>query len=92
MASNEGHIHWDGSQDFQVEYLGQSLQITSEDSNASTVHQDPEGTLRIRTMGESADGLTIPTQTGDWEAIPGTIPTLQARAGGATDIIRLRIA
>lgn len=90
MASNEGHIHWSGSSDETVNYLGQELQLTSEVSNAITARVDPIGTIRIRLSGSVEAGLALPSE--GWGAIPGTLPTLEARADGhyPTGYIRIR--
>lgn len=93
MPSNEGHIHWDGSADSTINYLGQELQLTAEVSNmASTTNTDPIGTVRIRLSGFGGTGLAMPTDS--WQAIPGTSPALQARVDGhyVTGYIRIRQA
>lgn len=80
MASNEGHIHWDGSPDSEITYLNQSLTILSEISNMSTVTVDPRGTLRIKATGFGSQGLALPSS--DWQPVPGTAPTLEVRMDG----------
>lgn len=94
MASNEGHIHWNTlSPITQVNYAEQDLELTAETSNmANVVKQDPGGTVRIRAAGFGSQGLAIPTE--GWQAIPGTSPTLQARADAADQVgyIRIRVA
>ncbi len=80
MPSNEGHIHFSGSADETVNYLGQELQLTSEVSNMVTVKQDPIGTIRIRLNGSALTGLALPTD--GWQTIPGTSPILEARMDG----------
>lgn len=92
MPSNEGHIHWDGSANSTVNYLGQELQLASEVSNKATVNIDPIGTIRIRLSGSVLTGLPIPTD--GWQAIPGTSPILEANAAGHYPVgyIRVRAA
>lgn len=92
MPSNEGHVHWDGTADSTVNYLGQELQLTAEVSNVVIVKADPVGTIRIRLSGSSLTGLALPTD--GWQAIPGTSPVLEARQDGhyATGYIRIRQA
>lgn len=92
MPSNEGHIHWGGSADSTINYLGQELQLTSEVSNMVTVKTDPIGTIRIRLSGSPQTGLAIPTE--GWQTIPGTSPALEARAdaGYFVGYIRIRQA
>jgi hypothetical protein len=95
VPSEEGHIHWTGSADDTVTYLGQELQMTSELSNMATTavaKQDPIGSIRLRVNGSSLTGLRIPTD--GWEDVPGSDPVLQARADGYYPIgyIRIRLA
>jgi hypothetical protein len=93
MPSDEGHIHWDGSADSTVNYLGQELQLTAERSNvANATMVDPPGTIRIRLSGFGGTGLALPTD--GWETVPGTAPALEARMDGhyAVGYIRVRQA
>ena len=90
MASNEGHIHWDGTPLSTVNYLGQELELTSERTNMSTATTDPIGTIRIRRLGHANPGLPIPTDS--WQAIPGTTaPVLEARGDGHYPIGYIRV-
>lgn len=89
MASNEGHIHWSGSPDETINYLGQDLQLTAEVSNKIIVKEDPEGTVRIGLVGSGGKGLALPTE--GWEAIPGTNPILEARQDGHCPSTYIRI-
>jgi hypothetical protein len=92
MPSDEGHVHWDGSSDSTVNYLGQELRLTAEVSNAAMVKADPVGTIRIRLDGTSPPGLALPADS--WQAIPGTAPALEARMDGHYPVgyIRVRLA
>jgi hypothetical protein len=92
MPSDEGHIHWTGAADENVNFLGQELQLTSEVSNAVTVKADPIGTIRIRARESALTGLPLPTE--GWEVVPGTDPVIEARMDGHYPIgyIRLRLA
>lgn len=92
MPSNEGHIHWDGSADSTINYLGQELQLTAEVSNMVTVKTDPIGTVRIKLSGFGGTGLGLPSD--GWESVPGTSPVLEARVDGnyAIGYIRIRQA
>jgi len=88
MASNEGHVHWEGADDEEVTYLGQSLQITANNEG------DPEGSLRIRLTGSNLTGLYLPNstlQSPQWDTIPGTNPTLQARQDGHYPPMNIRV-
>lgn len=91
MPSSEGHVHWDGSADSTVNYLGQELQLTSEVGNmtVSTVLVDPIGTVRIRLSGSVVTGLALPSD--GWEAVPGTAPVLEARQDGRYPVGYIRI-
>jgi hypothetical protein len=89
MPSNEGHIHWGGSSDETVNYLGQELQLTSEVSNMSVVGSDPIGTVRIRLSGSVVTGLSLPSD--GWQAVPGTSPVLEARMDGHYPVGYIRI-
>lgn len=91
MASNEGHIHWAGSSDETVNYLGQELRLTSAVSNMISAGEggDPTGTIRIRLNGSSLTGLALPTD--GWEPIPDTAPVLEARVDGHYPIGYIRI-
>lgn len=92
MPSNEGHIHWGGSANETVNYLGQELQMTAEVSNANQSFVDPIGTVRIRLNGFGGTGLALPTD--GWETIPGTSPVLEARVDGHYPLgyVRVRAA
>lgn len=92
MPSNEGHIHWDGSADSTVNYLGQELRLTAQVSNATVVEVDPIGTIRIGLDGSVLAGLALPSD--GWATIPGTSPVLEARMEGhcPTGYIRIRLA
>lgn len=89
MASNEGHIHWGGSADSTVNYLGQELQLTAEVSNMEIVPVDPIGTIRIRLSGSLLTGLALPSN--NWETVPGTAPALEARMDASYPIGYIRI-
>lgn len=89
MASNEGHIHWDGVASSTVNYLGQELQLTSEASNAVATKSDPIGTIRIRLDGHVGAGLALPSD--GWQPVPGTSPMLEARADGHCPVGYIRI-
>jgi hypothetical protein len=89
MPSNEGHVHWDGSADSTVNYLGQELQLTSEVGNMAVVGVDPIGTVRIRLSGSVVTGLALPSD--GWEAVPGTAPVLEARQDGHYPVGYIRI-
>lgn len=83
MPSNEGHIHWDTSDDSTINYLSQELQITANNEG------DPIGSQRIRLNTHQGTGLYIPTD--GWENIPGTSPTLQARSDGFYPVGYIRV-
>lgn len=89
MPSDEGHLHWDGSADSTINYLGQELQLTSEVSNMSVVTSDPIGTVRIRLSGSVVTGLALPSD--GWQPVPGTAPSLEARQDGHYPIGYIRI-
>ena len=89
MPSNEGHVHWGGSPDETVNYMGQELQLTTEASNMLTVTSDPIGLIRIRSAGSGATGLPLPTD--GWQAVPGTLPALEARMDGYYPVGYIRI-
>lgn len=89
MPSNEGHIHWAGSADETVNYLGQELRLTSETSNKTVANADPIGTIRVRLDGSVITGLALPTDS--WQAIPGTAPVLEARMDGYYPVGYIRI-
>jgi len=89
MPSNEGHIHWSGSEDETVNYLDQELRLTSNVSNASTASEDPIGTVRIKLDGSQGSGLALPSD--GWEEIPGTLPTLEARMDGGYPMGYIRV-
>lgn len=92
MASSEGHIHWSGTADETVNYLGQELQLTSEISNKLVTKIDPVGTIRIRLSGSVTIGLALPTD--GWQNVPDTLPVLQVRVDGHHQVgyIRIRLA
>lgn len=92
MPSDEGHVHWTGSPADEVSYLEQSLTITAEVSNMTTVKSDPIGTLRIKAAGFGPQGLALPSD--GWQPIPGTSPVLEARVDGHYPMgyIRIRLA
>lgn len=94
MPSNEGHIHWDGSADSTVNYLGQELQLLAEVGNkiGDVVAADPIGTIRIRLSGSAVTGLALPSD--GWQPVPSTAPLLEARQDGhyPTSYIRVRQA
>lgn len=89
MASDEGHIHWSGLGSETVNYLGQELQLTSERSNAATIKSDPIGMVRIRLDGHAEAGAALPSD--GWQPVPGTAPTLEARADAHYPIGYIRI-
>ncbi len=90
MPSNEGHIHWDGSANSTVNFLGQELQLTAEVSNmANKTNVDPIGTIRIRLSGSSLTGLALPSD--GWRVIPDTAPALEARQDGHYPMSYIRI-
>lgn len=87
MPSNEGHIHWNGFLDVtDVNYAEQDLELVKGSGD------DPQGLVRIRAAEEQTGGLAIPTM--GWETIPGTSPTLEARADAVDQVghIRIRVA
>lgn len=93
MASNEGHIHWSGTDSETVVYLGQSLEVTTE---LMTVDQ-PAGALHIHAEGFGGAPLYLPNSSSAeplWSPIPGTSPVLEARQDGhyPTNYIRIRQA
>lgn len=92
MASNEGHIHWDGNPAQQTSYLGQALLVTSEDSNATKTTSDPIGSLRIKAASHQGAGLLLPNTT--WQSIPGTSPALEVYQPGTShrDYLAIRQA
>lgn len=89
MPSDEGHIHWDGSADSTVNYLGQELRLTAQISNAVIVETDPTGTIRIKADGSVEDGLALPTDS--WQPIPDAVPALEARSDSHYPIGYIRI-
>ncbi len=91
MPSNEGHIHWMGSDSESIGYLGQQLEIVTGYS------EDPEGALRIRALGSTEPGVFLPNSTPEspqWDAIPGTSPILEVHQDGhyTGGFIRIRQA
>lgn len=87
MPSSEGHVHWSAhATSAEVGFAEQALEIYS--GNGA----DPQGSMRVRAVGEPGEGLHIPTE--GWESVPGTSPTLEARADAIDPIgyLRLRIA
>jgi hypothetical protein len=89
MPSNEGHIHWDGSADSTVNYLGQELRLTSEISNATAMNADPDGTIRVKADGSVSLGLALPSDS--WQPVPGTVPLLEARSDGHYPVGYIRV-
>lgn len=89
MASNESHIHWSGSSDETVNYLGQELRMQiNENAN------DPIGALHIHADGFVGEPLFLPNSTASspvWSTVPGTTPVLQARQDGHYPMGYIRI-
>lgn len=92
MASDEGHIHWSGSNDETVNYLGQELRMQVNENP-----EDPIGAIHIHADGFAGTPLFLPNSTASsplWSAVPGTAPTLEVRQDGhyPMDYIRIRLA
>lgn len=92
MASQESHIHWDGSNDQIVTFLGQDIRIQLNENP-----EDPIGALHIHADGFAGTPLFLPNstpQTPTWDPIPGTSPVLEVRQDGfyPQDFIRVRAA
>lgn len=92
MPSNEGHIHWMGSDSESISYLEQELEV-----RVSIEENDPEGGLRIRAWGSTDLGVFLPNSTPEtprWDAIPGTNPVLEVHQDGhyTGGFIRIRQA
>lgn len=90
MASNEGHIHWTGSMDETVGYLGQQLRLQVNENP-----EDPIGALHIHADGFVGTALFLPNSTSAepvWSVVPGTSPVLEVRQDGhyPADYIRIR--
>lgn len=93
MPSSEGHIHWGGAPTETISYLNQTLEVTSE---VVTVGQ-PLGALHIHAEGFVGTPLYLPNSMASapqWDVIPGTAPTLEARQDGSDPVgyIRVRAA